>query len=777
MRARTTSFRPRVALVIAAYNEDGRDRGASSRTRSRSTTRASCLRIVVASDASSDGTDEIVRALRRPRRRARARARAAARSTPRTHAVRDARRDVDVVAFSDANCDVGAGRAAPARARRSPTPTSPTSAGGCSCARAEGTNQEGAYWRYEIWLRARESRDAARSRAATARSTPCAASATRRSTRASGHDLSFPYLMVKRGCRAVYAPRRRRAREADDRPRGRVPAQGAHVRPLLAARLPRPHVQPAPLGPLYWVADDLAPPAALRAAASCTSCCSRPRSCWRSAEGGVYCGRARRCRSLFGAAACCVSIALRGPGAGARAAALLPAGHAGPRVLALGRRLTRGVPAGVGARGGHAMSAEAERVKRAIDVVGAAAGLALARAGAGRSRRCAIKLEDGGPVLFRQDAPRARRRRAFEVLKLRTMVVDAETAGRRLRGRRRATPRITRVGDAAAAHVARRAAAALERAARRHEPRRPAPDRCATRSSATTSASAAASRCAPGLTGWAQVHGRASPALERAHRARRLVRRAPLAGARPAHPGAHGRRAAAPRGRLQGRDRRLGRPGREGRRVNVLLTCVGLRVDVVQAFRDAVERRGEGGVVVGTDMQELAPAAHFCDRFERMPIATDPTYADRLLELAERHDVRCVVPCSEFDLIVAGRHAPRASARSAPRSSSPIPTPTRRTVDKLEMARFLDAQRHPLAAHLRARRAARRPALPGAREDARGDGLEPHPPLHGPPRARVLPRLRAGRPRWCRRCAAARSSRSTSCATSTGAAWRPSRAP
>ena len=112
-------------------------------------------------------------------------------------------------------------------------------------------------------------------------------------------------------------------------------------------------------------------------------------------------------------------------------------------------------------------------------------------------------------------------------------------------------------------------------------------------------------------------------------------------------------------GVYKGATRRLGRARREGRRVNVLLTCVGLRVDVVQAFRDAVERRGEGGVVVGTDMQELAPAAHFCDRFERMPIATDPTYADRLLELAERHDVRCVVPCSEFDLIVLADTRPR----------------------------------------------------------------------------------------------------------------------
>jgi carbamoyl-phosphate synthase large subunit len=123
--------------------------------------------------------------------------------------------------------------------------------------------------------------------------------------------------------------------------------------------------------------------------------------------------------------------------------------------------------------------------------------------------------------------------------------------------------------------------------------------------------------------------------------------------------------------------------------VNVLLTCVGLRVDVVQAFRDAVERRGEGGVVVGTDMQELAPAAHFCDRFERMPIATDPAYADRLLELAERHDVRCVVPCSEFDLIVLADTRHRFAELGA-EVFIPDPTPTRRTVDKLEMARFLD---------------------------------------------------------------------------------------
>lgn len=125
--------------------------------------------------------------------------------------------------------------------------------------------------------------------------------------------------------------------------------------------------------------------------------------------------------------------------------------------------------------------------------------------------------------------------------------------------------------------------------------------------------------------------------------------------------------------------------------MNVLLTCVGLRVDVVQAFRDAVAARGEGGAVIGTDMQELAPAVHFCDRWERFPIATDPRYPDLLLELAEREGVRCVVPCSEFDLIALADARERFAAIGA-EVFIPDPGPTRLTVDKLEMARFLERE-------------------------------------------------------------------------------------
>ena len=82
-------------------------------------------------------------------------------------------------------------------------------------------------------------------------------------------------------------------------------------------------------------------------------------------------------------------------------------------------------------------------MNRPVDVVGAALGLALASPVLAAAA-VAIKLEDGGPVLYRQ------RRvglggRDFDLLKLRTMVVGAEHQGAGL-AVNRGDARITRVG-------------------------------------------------------------------------------------------------------------------------------------------------------------------------------------------------------------------------------------------------------------------------------------------------------------------------------------------
>ena len=73
---------------------------------------------------------------------------------------------------------------------------------------AGATNQEGVYWRYEMAVRGMESR------LSSITAGNGAIYATRRDTYLvvdpiMGHDLSFPFNMVKRGWRAVYVPRAR----------------------------------------------------------------------------------------------------------------------------------------------------------------------------------------------------------------------------------------------------------------------------------------------------------------------------------------------------------------------------------------------------------------------------------------------------------------------------------------------------------------------------------------------------------------------------------------
>jgi lipopolysaccharide/colanic/teichoic acid biosynthesis glycosyltransferase len=84
-------------------------------------------------------------------------------------------------------------------------------------------------------------------------------------------------------------------------------------------------------------------------------------------------------------------------------------------------------------------------VNRAIDVAGAALGLALASPFLGAAA-LAIKLDDGGPVLYRQLRV-GKDGAEFELLKLRTMVVGAERQGAGW-AVNRGDPRITRVGRA-----------------------------------------------------------------------------------------------------------------------------------------------------------------------------------------------------------------------------------------------------------------------------------------------------------------------------------------
>ena len=145
-------------------------------------------------------------------------------------------------------------------------------------------------------------------------------------------------------------------------------------------------------------------------------------------------------------------------------------------------------------------------MNRALDVAGASLGLALASpfiaAGA-----LAIKLADGGPVVYRQCRV-GKDGREFELLKLRTMVVGAEQQGAGW-AVNRGDPRITRAG-----RLLRRLS--LDEVPQLWNVVRGEMSLIGPRPTLAYQVEQYTPRqrkrldVKPGITGWAQIHGRAS---------------------------------------------------------------------------------------------------------------------------------------------------------------------------------------------------------------------------------------------------------------------------
>ncbi len=146
------------------------------------------------------------------------------------------------------------------------------------------------------------------------------------------------------------------------------------------------------------------------------------------------------------------------------------------------------------------------RAKRAVDIAGSALGLIVAAPALGVAA-VAIRLEDGGPVLFRQERV-GRDGRPFTLLKLRTMIVDAHRVGAGY-AVDAGDPRITRVGDLLRrtsldelpqlANVLRGDMSLVgPRPTLRYQVER------------YTARQRRRLEVLPGITGWAQLHGRAT---------------------------------------------------------------------------------------------------------------------------------------------------------------------------------------------------------------------------------------------------------------------------
>jgi len=191
------AFLPSVAVIIAAHDEESVIEARIANLQALDYP-SSVLELVVTSDASTDNTEALaaasgVRVIRNSR---------GGKVAAQNRAVRET--EAEIVAFSDANC-TWQPDALQKLVRNFADPNVAYVCGRLNIQADDGRNKEGVYWRYELALRADESR------LDSVTGGNGSIYALRREDYVEvdprfGHDLALPYLMVQRGRRAVYEP-------------------------------------------------------------------------------------------------------------------------------------------------------------------------------------------------------------------------------------------------------------------------------------------------------------------------------------------------------------------------------------------------------------------------------------------------------------------------------------------------------------------------------------------------------------------------------------------
>lgn len=88
------------------------------------------------------------------------------------------------------------------------------------------------------------------------------------------------------------------------------------------------------------------------------------------------------------------------------------------------------------------------------------------------------------------------------------------------------------------------------------------------------------------------------------------------------------------------------------RKLKILFTSVGRRVELLQMFRAASEETGIDLELYGADMVSTAPALSVCDHTVLVPRISDPEYIPALLKISEREHIDALIPTIDTDLLL-----------------------------------------------------------------------------------------------------------------------------
>jgi carbamoyl-phosphate synthase large subunit len=90
--------------------------------------------------------------------------------------------------------------------------------------------------------------------------------------------------------------------------------------------------------------------------------------------------------------------------------------------------------------------------------------------------------------------------------------------------------------------------------------------------------------------------------------------------------------------------------------LTLLISCVGRRVELVQAFRSAARRLGVDLCLIASDTTPTAPALNCADGRVLVPPISDDGYVPALLDTVRKHEVDALIPTIDTDLLPISEH-------------------------------------------------------------------------------------------------------------------------
>lgn len=98
--------------------------------------------------------------------------------------------------------------------------------------------------------------------------------------------------------------------------------------------------------------------------------------------------------------------------------------------------------------------------------------------------------------------------------------------------------------------------------------------------------------------------------------------------------------------------------------LNILFTCAGRRVALMEAFRRAMGEVGVGGKIIATDVTSASASFSMADLGIVVPSVGTLHYIRAIHEIVDQHKIGLIVPLTDLDLRILARHRDRFTEKN-----------------------------------------------------------------------------------------------------------------